>query len=178
MRLILQSYYEDTPVIVKVLYTPQDGLWDNGIPDIYDLELLSVYSVSGKKSFDIEELGNRANDILSGKETATSGAAIRRDINVLKNPAAYSAEQNRAALTRNTGMLGPVGGFAANLATAGGLAKNAASRIVAEEGGGITETSKHNISKRLQQEVGGIVQGLGLKDTNIGRNIRSGRAHV
>ena len=56
MRLTLHTYYNDNPVIVKVLYHKNETLWDSNYPDTDDIEIINAYTESGKRELDIEEL--------------------------------------------------------------------------------------------------------------------------
>lgn len=51
-RLVVETYYNNNPVTVKVLYKKMDTLFDDPEPDI---EIVAAY-LKNKKALDIEEL--------------------------------------------------------------------------------------------------------------------------
>ena len=81
---------------------------------ILDLEKVfdTVAQVFNRTSFEMDELGNRAKDIISGTFTSR-GMNLQRDINILQNPNAYTEQERKGATTRNTSLMGPIGGFVA-----------------------------------------------------------------
>jgi len=87
----------------------------------------AMEEVLNRSSFELGEIGNKADEIFSGKASLTS-STLSRTNNVLQNPNAYSAGERQAAITNSAARMGTSGQLVGKVAEFGARATEQANR--------------------------------------------------